>query len=110
MFSTLTFIFLLFRGRPEPLPRQSPSHEVHKYVTQRLHVVPATLLNTQVGIDGGVASGTSQVLVFPVGDVLVGAGVAILFCQPEVDDVDEITLLAETPAKKITIRLERQKV
>ena len=41
-----------------------------------------------MSVDAGVARGASQVLVFPVRNVLVGSGVAVLLRQPEVDDVN----------------------
>ena len=46
-------------------------------------------------VDGGVAGGAGQVLVLAVGDVLVCAGVAVLLGQAEVDDVDQVALLAQ---------------
>jgi hypothetical protein len=41
-----------------------------------------------MGIDGGVACGTSQFLVLPVWDMQVGLGVAVLLGQAEIDHVD----------------------
>lgn len=40
-----------------------------------------------MSVDAGVARGASQVLVFPVRNVLVGSGVSILLRETEVDDV-----------------------
>lgn len=54
------------------------------------------LTDAQVGVDGGVAGRAGQVLVFPVGDVLVGAGVPVLLGQPEVDDVHQVALLPQS--------------
>ena len=48
-----------------------------------------------MGIDGGVAGSASQVLVFPVGDVLVGAGVPVLLGQAKVNDVHQVALLPQ---------------
>ena len=56
---------------------------------------PCALTNAQVGVDGGVAGSASQVLVFPVGDVLVGAGVPVLLGQAEVNDVHQVALLPQ---------------
>ena len=53
------------------------------------------LTDAQVGVDGGVACGARQVLVLAVGDVLMCAGVAVLLGQAEVDDVDQVALLAQ---------------
>ena len=94
---SLTFIFLLLRRGAKALPRQGSGDEVHEDVAQGFHVVPPTLLDTQVGVDGGVAGGAGQVLVFPVGNVLVAAGVPVLLGQAEVDDVDEVAFFAEAP-------------
>ncbi len=46
-------------------------------------------------VDGGVACCASQVLVLPVRDVLVRAGITVLFGQAEVNDVHQVTLLAK---------------
>ena len=56
---------------------------------------PRSLTDAQVGVDGGVAGSASQVLVFPVGDVLVGAGVPVLLGQAEVNDVHQVALLPQ---------------
>ena len=56
---------------------------------------PCALTDAQVGVDGGVAGSASQVLVFPVGDVLVGAGVPVLLGQAEVNDVHQVALLPQ---------------
>lgn len=53
------------------------------------------LTDAQVGVDGGVAGSAGQVLVFPVGDVLVRAGVPVLLGQAEVDDVHQVALLPQ---------------
>lgn len=52
------------------------------------------LTNAQVGVDGGVAGGASEVLILAVGDVLVRSGVAVFLGQAKVDDVDQVALLA----------------
>jgi hypothetical protein len=49
-----------------------------------------------VGVDGGVTSGTSQVLVLSVRDVEVGLGVPVLLGETEVDHVDLVAPLADT--------------
>lgn len=46
-------------------------------------------------VDGGVACCASQVLVLPVRDVLVCAGITVLFSQAKVYDVNQVTLLAK---------------
>ena len=96
----LTFVFLLFRGSSESLPRQRPSDEIHKDVTQGFHVIPTTLLDSQVRVDGGVAGGASQVLVFPVRNVLVTPHVSVLLGKPKIDDVNEVAFFAKPPEKE----------
>jgi hypothetical protein len=49
-----------------------------------------------MGVDRGVSSGTSKVLVLSVRNVEVGLGVAVLFGKTEVDDVDLVSTLANT--------------
>ena len=71
--------------------------EVHEDVSQTLHVVPPALLYPQVRVDAGVPCRACEVLVFPVGNVLVCPGVPVLLGQAEVDDIDEVPLLAEAP-------------
>ena len=39
----------------EPLPGQRSPVEVHEDVSQALHVVPARLLDPQVGVDRGIS-------------------------------------------------------
>ena len=69
-------------------------------LTERLHVVSPGLFDAEVGVDGGVPGRAREVLVFSVRDVLVGARVPVLLRQAEVDDVDEVTFLAQTPRNK----------
>lgn len=45
------------------------------------------LTYSQVGVDRGVTSCAGQILVFPVGDVLVGPGVSVLLSQTKINDV-----------------------
>lgn len=81
-------VLLLLGGGLEALPGQGPPQEVHEDIAQGLDVIPAALLDAQVGVDGGVARRPCQVLVLSVGDVDVGLGVPVLLGQPKVDDVD----------------------
>lgn len=60
---------------------------------------PKTLTHTRtdadVGVDGGVARRAGQVLVLPVGDVLVRARVAVALGEAEVDDVHRVVVPPE---------------
>jgi hypothetical protein len=96
---------LLLGSSLESLPGKLTSEEVlnvssshrsrqvsayHKYVTKRLEIISSRLLNTQMSIDRSVPSGTSQVLVLPVGDMQVSLGVSVLLGQTEINDIDLI--------------------
>jgi hypothetical protein len=47
-----------------------------------------------MSVDACVARGAREVLVFPVGNVLVRPRVPVLLGQAEVDDVDQVPLLS----------------
>ena len=70
----------------EALPWQTAAVEVHQYVAERLHVVPATLFYPQVSVDAGVAGCPRQVLVLPVRDVLTRPVVTVLLGQAKVNE------------------------
>lgn len=88
-------VLLLLGSGLESLPRKSTTQEVHKYVCEGLEVITTSLLNTQMSVDGSVASGTSQVLVFPVRDVQVGLRVTEFLRETEVDYIYLIAALAD---------------
>ena len=52
--------------------------------------------DAQVGVNGGISSSTSQVLVLTVWDMEMSLRVAVLLSQTEVNDVYLITALADT--------------
>jgi len=87
-------ILLLLGSGLESLPREGATQEVHEYVCERLEVVTTGLLNTQVSVDRGVASGTGQVLILPVWDVQVGLRVTEFLRETKVDDVNLIATFA----------------
>ena len=68
----------------------------HKNVTKRLEIISSRLLNTEVGVDRGVSSGTGQVFVLSVRNVQVRLGVTVLFGETKVDDIDLVTAFADT--------------
>ena len=49
-----------------------------------------------MGVDGGVTSGTSQVLVLSVGNVEVGLRVPVLLGETKIDDIDLVAALADS--------------
>ena len=54
-----------------------------------------------MSVDGGVTSGTSQVLVLSVGNVKVGLWVPVLLGKTEVDDINLISTLADSHQKVV---------
>lgn len=63
-----------------------------------------------MGVDGGVAGRARQVLVLPVGDVLVRSGIPVLLGQAEVDDVDQVALFAQTHEKVVGLHVSVDEV
>ena len=59
---------------------------------------------------GGVAGGASQVLVLAVGDVLMCAGVTVFLGQAEVDDVDQVALLAQSHQEIVRLHISVDEV
>jgi hypothetical protein len=57
-----------------------------------------------VGVDGGIAGGTSQVLVLAVRDVEVSLGVTVLLSESEINNVDLVASLAN--AHEEVVRLD----
>lgn len=55
--------------------------------------------NSQVGIDGRVSGGTSQVLIFAVWDVKMCLWVTIFLCQTEVNYIDLVATLPDAHEK-----------
>lgn len=86
----------LFVGASHLLPGEAPLKEVDQHVAYTLEVVPPTLLDPQVRVDGGVPGSTGQVLVLLVGDVVEGLAVPVLLGKPEIDHVDNIGLLIQS--------------
>ena len=63
-------VFLVLRAAGEALPGEGSAQEIQKHVSNGLQVVTTRLLDADMGRDGGVASGTCQVLALTVRDVL----------------------------------------
>ena len=59
---------------------------------------------------GGVAGCASQVLVLAVGDVLMRAGVTVFLGQAEVDDVDQVALLAQSHQEIVWLHISVDEV
>lgn len=55
----------------------------------------SALTDAQMRVDRGIAGSASQVLILTIRNVLMCAGVTVLFGQAEVYDVDQVSLLAK---------------
>jgi len=89
-------VLLLLCSGLETLPRERATEEIHKNVSERFEVVAARLFNTQMSVDGGVASSTGQVLVLSIRNVKVGLRVSVLLGETKVDDIDLVSPLADS--------------
>ena len=96
-------VFLLLGGGLETLPRERTAEEVHEDVGERLEIITTSLLNTQMGVDGGVTSGTCEVLVLSVGNVKMGLRVSVLLGETKVDDIDLVAALPNTHQEVIRL-------
>lgn len=82
-------VFLVLRAAGEALPGEGSAQEIQKHVSNGLQVITTRLLDADMGRDGGVASGTCQVLALTVRDVLA-LRVLVALGQTEVNDVDVV--------------------
>lgn len=83
-----TVVLLLLGSSLEALPWESTTKEVHEDVGKGLEIITTSLLDAQVGVDGGVTGGTSQVLVLAVGNMEMGLWVTEFLRKTKVDNVD----------------------
>lgn len=68
------------------------------------------LTNSQVGVDRGITGCASQILVFPVRDVLVGPGVSVLLGQTKINDVYEVALFAKAHKEVVWLHIPMDEV
>lgn len=66
--------------------------------------------DSQMRVDGGVAGSAGQVLVLPVGDVLVRAGIAVLLGQTKVNDVHQVTLFAKSHEEVVRLHITMNEI
>ena len=59
------------------------------------------LTNAKVGVDTGISCSACEVFVLTIRDMLVCAGISVLFCQTKVYDVHHIALLSKTHQKVV---------
>mmetsp|Transcript_51496 Transcript_51496/g.137429 ORF Transcript_51496/g.137429 Transcript_51496/m.137429 type:complete len:249 (-) Transcript_51496:48-794(-) len=89
-------VLLFLRICLQTLPGETSSVEVHQHVPNSLQIIPPTLLDTQMRVDTGISSCASQILAFPVRNVLLCLWVPVLFGKTKIDYVHLVRLLAET--------------
>ncbi|CAN7937863.1 unnamed protein product, partial [Ixodes hexagonus] len=94
-------ILLFLGGCLEALPGEAAAVEVHEDIAHRLHVVPAALLDAQVGIDRRIARRARQVLVLPVWDVLLIAVVPVLLGQAEASSGPHLVAVAPNAHEEV---------
>jgi hypothetical protein len=82
-------ILFLLLVRLEILPGEGTTEEVHQYEPQALHVVSATLFDAEMGIDGRIAGGASQIFTLNERNVAT-TGVLIFLCQTKIDDMNHV--------------------
>jgi len=98
-------VLLPLVGRLQALPGQGTQVEVHENIPQRFQVIATRLFNAQMCVNGGIAGGAREVLVFPIRNVLQRARVPELLGQAEVNDVHQVALLAETHEKVVRLNV-----
>lgn len=86
-------VLLLLGGGLETLPGEGTTEEIHEDVGEGFEIVATGLLNTQMSVDGRVAGGAGQILIFPVRNVKVGLGISVLLGETEIDHVDLVAAL-----------------
>lgn len=68
------------------------------------------LTNSQMCVDRCVACCARQVLVLPVRDVLVCAGITVLFSQAKVYDVNQVSLLAKPHQEVVRLHIPMDEI
>lgn len=90
------FVLLFLGVGLEALPGQRTADKVHEDVAETLQIIASGLFDADVRVDGSVTGGAGEILVLAVGDVLMGARIAVLLGQSEVDNVNDGLTLAES--------------
>ena len=97
-------IFFILRATWQSLPREGALEQVEQNVADGFEIITTRLLNTLVCVDGGVASGSSQVFAVLVRNVLA-LRVLEALGQSEINDVD-IVFGDLSAANKEVVRLD----
>ena len=89
LFALDVIIFFILGASGKALPGERAAEEVQKHVADGLEVIAAGLLVTDVGVDGGVAGSSGEVLSLAEGDVL-SLRVLVALGKTKVDDVNVV--------------------
>lgn len=90
LFFHYTVIFLLLGRSLETLPRKSTTEKVHEDVSKRFEIIATGLFYTKVGIDGSIAGGTREILIFSVRNMKVSPRITVFLGQTKVNYIDLI--------------------
>lgn len=104
------FILLLLSSGGKSLPRKAAFVEVHEDEAERLKIISTGLLDSQVGVDGGIAGCSRQIFAITVRDVLTRLRVAEALGEAEVDDIDVVLLLSNADQEVVWLDVTMQKV
>ena len=69
-----------------------------------------TPTNAQMRVDAGVSGCPREILVFPVGNVLMRTGITILLGQAKVNDVDQVPFLPQAHEKVVRFDITMDEV
>lgn len=103
-------VLFSFSFRVNVLPRQGPSQQINQRMRHPLQVVPPALLDSNVGVETGVARSASQALVGSVWNVLPSSGVFELLGQSVVDYVQEPLVLPLAQKKVVRLNVSVDKI
>lgn len=100
-------LVLLLVGRSlQSLPWKTSTEEVHEDVSERLEIIAARLLASEMGVDRHVTRSSGKGLSLAIWDVLLGLWVAVLLGHAEVNGVDDISRLGAWSADQKVIWLD----
>jgi hypothetical protein len=97
---------LLVRSSLEALPWEPSAQEVHEDVAEGLEVVATRLFASQMGVDAHVTRGSRKRLAFPIRNVLLRLGIAVLLSHTEVDNVDNVGALGAWTSNEEVVGLD----
>jgi len=75
-------------------------------MAEGLEIVATRLFASKMGVDTHVTRGSGERLAFPVGNVLLRLGVAVLLGHSEVDNVDNVGALGAWAADEEVVGLD----